>query len=132
MKIFVDTNIFLTLLLKREGYAYAREILNACADGVLQGTVCDITVLNIDYVASKQTKNLRAFLNIVNETFTIVGVDNTLFQRALEIENDDLEDNVQYVCAKANGCRMIVTDDKAFYRGEISLIDSKRFVGKYL
>ena len=69
MKIFIDTNIFLNLLLGRKGYAEARKILNGVANGVFEGVVCDITLLNIDYIASKQTKDLRGFLQIVNSIF---------------------------------------------------------------
>ena len=131
MKIFIDTNIFLTLLLKREGYEDVRQILNTCAAGIWEGVVCDITLLNIDYVASKQTKNVRNFLKIVNDNFLVVGVDNTMFQSALEIENSDLEDSAQYICAQKAHCDVIVTDDRSFYRGGIEVVDSQAFVRQY-
>ena len=132
MKIFLDTNIFLNLLLNRKGSEYARQILNSCAAGRFQGVICDITLLNIDYVASKQTKDLRNFLKIVNDTFGVIGVDNILFANALEIDNGDLEDSVQYVCAKKSDCSVIVTDDKSFYQGDIAIIGSEDFTVKYL
>ncbi len=131
MKIFIDTNIFLTLLLKREGFKYARRILNACATGIWEGVVCDITLLNIDYVASKQTKNVRYFLKIINDNFLVVGIDNAMFQEALKIENSDLEDSVQYICAQKAHCDVIVTDDRNFFRGEIAVLDSQAFVRQY-
>ena len=132
MKIFIDTNIFLTLLLQREGYEDARKILNACANGLFQGVLCDISLLNIDYVASKQTKNIRDFLKILNDIFVVSGADNSLFQLALEIDNNDLEDNVQYLCAKIHHCTVIVSDDKSFYQGSISVLGSNDFVRHYL
>ena len=132
MKIFIDTNIFLNLLLKREGYENARLILNACSSGKFQCVVCDITLLNIDYIASKQTKNIRDFLKIVNDIFIVVGVDNSLFRKALKIDNDDLEDSVQYICAKMTGCSLIVTDDKSFYKDNIEVLDSSSFVLRYI
>ena len=132
MKIFLDTNIFLNLLLKRDGYKEAEMILNACNQNIFQGFICDITLLNIDYIASKQVENIRDFLKILNETFTIVGLDNAMFQKALDLNNSDLEDNAQYVCAKESNCYLVVSDDKAFYEGDVTVIESKDFVKKYM
>ena len=128
MKILIDTNIFLNLLLKREGYKEAQKILNGCAKGEYIGVVCDITLLNIDYIASKQSADIYEFLQTINDTFIVIGIDNALFEQALSIKNDDLEDSVQYVCAKASGCKLIVSDDKSFYKGDIRVISSKNFV----
>jgi predicted nucleic acid-binding protein len=132
LKIFLDTNIFLNLLLKRDGYKEAIMILNACSQNIFQGFICDITLLNIDYIASKQVKNIRNFLKIVNETFTIVGLDNLMLEKALDIDSNDLEDNAQYICAKENSCHLIVSDDRAFYKGDIIVLSSKDFVKTYM
>lgn len=132
MRIFLDTNIFLNLLLKREGYEEAVMILNACNQNIFHGFVCDITLLNIDYIASKQVEDIRNFLKILNETFTIVGLDNVMFQKALNINNSDLEENAQYVCAKECNCYLVVSDDKAFYKGDLMVLNSKDFIKKYM
>ena len=132
MKIFLDTNIFLNLLLKRDGHEDAVLILNACSQNIFQGFVCDITLLNMDYVASKQVKNIRNFLKTVNKVFTIVGLDNVMVEKALDINNSDLEDNAQYICAEENSCHLVVTDDKAFYKGDVIVLSSKDFVKKYM
>ena len=132
MKIFLDTNIFLNLLLKREGYEEAVVILNACSQNIFRGFVCDITLLNIDYIASKQVKDICNFLKAVNEVFTIVGLDNAMFKKALDINNRDLEDNAQYICAEENSCHLVVSDDRAFYKGDVIVLSSKDFVKKYM
>ena len=132
MKIFLDTNIFLNLLLKREGYEEAVVILNACSQNIFRGFVCDITLLNIDYIASKQVKDIRNFLKAVNEVFTIVGLDNAMFKKALDINNRDLEDNAQYICAEENSCHFVVSDDRGFYKGDVIVLSSKDFVKKYM
>ena len=132
MKIFIDTNIFLDVILNRKNVADATLILNSCHQKLFDGYVADITLLNIDYIASKQTQNIRDFLEIVNQTFTVTGVDNTTFDSALRINNRDLEDAVQYVCALTARCSVIVSNDRAFYKGEIEVLDSATFVDKYL
>ncbi len=132
MKIFIDTNIFLDLILKREGIPDALAILNSCDQNIFRGYIADITLLNIDYIASKQSKNIRDFLLVANQTFTILGADNEMFDMGLQINNSDLEDNIQYLCAKASGCSIIITNDKKFYKGDIKILSSNVFVNQYI
>ena len=132
MKIFIDTNVFLDLLLKREFYKEALEILDGVGDGRWRGYILDITVLNIDYVAKKQMKNIQAFIQLLNDTFTIVGADNAVIEEALVLENSDFEDSVQYIVAKNSACDAIVTNDKNFVKSsEIAVLSSKQFLEKY-
>jgi len=132
MKIFIDTNIFLDLILKREDYQDATKILNSCDGALHKAVISDITLLNIDYIASKQVKNIKDFLILIIKKFEIVGANNEMFNSALNIQNKDLEDNVQYISAKEKGCDFIITNDKNFYKGDIEVINSKDFVDKYL
>ena len=132
MKIFIDTNIFLDVILNREYVKESTAILNTCHQGVFDAYLADSTLLNIDYIAAKQTKNLKDFLQIINQSFTVVGADNKVFELAFKVDNQDLEDTVQYVCAITNKCSLIVSNDKKFYRGDIEVLDSKEFVSRYL
>ena len=77
MQIFIDTNIFLDLILKREKYKEALHIFNSIEQGLFDAYILDITILNIDYIAKKQTQDIREFLNVVNKLFNIVGGSNT-------------------------------------------------------
>ena len=132
MKIFLDTNIFLDLLLKRDGAKESALILNSCYENIFQGFISDITLLNIDYIASKQATNVYDFLKLLNDTFKIIGFDNKMFDLVLKIDNDDLEDSVQYICAKDSDCEIIITNDKNFYRGKIKVVTSREFIRDYL
>lgn len=131
MKIFLDTNIFLDLILKRDSQE-ALKILNATQKGLFRGYILDITLLNIDYVAKKQTKDIRDFLNLINDTFTIIGATNKSIKQALNIANKDFEDNLQYISAKISSCDMIISNDKNFYSKDIEVLFSKEFVSKYM
>jgi len=132
MKIFLDTNIFLDTLLGRENHPESTQILNACAGGVFEGCVADITLLNIDYIARKQVKRLDPFLKTVTDVFVIVGADNALFDQALSIGHDDLEDTIQYLCAQTHRCDVIISNDRDFYQGDIPVMTSGAFVDQYL
>ncbi|WP_187647549.1 type II toxin-antitoxin system VapC family toxin [Nitrosophilus labii] len=133
MKLFLDTNIFLDLLFKREFYNEALEILNTVEKGEFSGYILDITILNIDYVAKKQLKNIKEFIKLLSDTFEIVGADNEIIQKALSLENEDFEDSVQYIVAKNLNCDVIITNDKGFIKsGNIEILSSKQFFEKYI
>jgi len=132
MKIFIDTNIFLDLILKREKYQEALLIFNAIEKNIFDASILDITILNIDYIAKKQVRNTDAFLSTINQLFTVLGASNVSIDKALNIDNNDLEDNLQYICAKEAGCEVIITNDKNFYSETIEKMTSTEFVSKYL
>lgn len=132
MKIFIDTNIFLDLILKRDRFEDALMILNSCSQNIFKGYVADITLLNIDYIASKQIKEIKDFLKVINRSFTIVGANNEVFKLAFDIKNSDLEDNVQYICSSINACDVIISNDNSFYKGEVKVLSSREFVDEYI
>jgi predicted nucleic acid-binding protein len=126
LRVFVDTNIFLDILFKRKFYEDSLAVLDACLDGIFEGYICDITLLNIDYIASKQSKDVKKFLKIINSSFQVVGANNDIFDNAFKIDNDDLEDNVQYICALKAKCNIIVTNDNGFVKGEIEVLNPQK------
>jgi len=132
MKIFIDTNIFLDLILKRENYKEALIIFNAIEKELFIGVILDITILNIDYIAKKQVKEIKDFLALVNKTFLVVGADNENIENALKLENVDLEDNLQYIMAQKSKCNLIISNDKNFLKKDIKVLSSIEFINEYL
>ena len=132
MKLFVDTNIFLDLILKRERCDDAVILLNAIEKKIYEAVILDITILNIDYIAKKQVRDLREFLVLINSTFEVVGGSNKTIKEALKIPNRDLEDNLQYLCARQMKCDIIITNDINFYTEDIGSISSSKFIKKFL
>ena len=132
MNIFIDTNIFLDLILKRKNFKEALLIFNAIEKKLFNAVILDITILNIDYVAKKQIKNTNEFLSTVNKLMKVVGASNIMIDQALKIDNADLEDNLQYISAQHSKCELIVTNDKKFYSLDIEKLTSIEFVNKFL
>ena len=132
MRVFIDTNVFLDMLQKRENYVSAKTIMSLINDDNFKFFVADITLINIDYVAKKQVSSIREFLKYINDNFTVLGASNSSFKNALNIQNSDLEDNLQYCLASEQGCDCIVTNDKGFLKKDIKVISSENFVLKYL
>ena len=69
---------------------------------------------------------------MVNNTFQVVGGSNVLIEKSLNIDNWDLEDNLQYICAKNTHCKLIISNDKKFYKGSLEVMSSVEFVDSYL
>lgn len=132
MKIFIDTNIFLDLVLKRENFHDALLVFNAVEKNLFSGVILDITVLNIDYVAKKQVKEIKEFIRLINKNFTVSGVSNEMIFQALAIQNSDFEDTLQYLSAKNYDCDCIITNDQSFYKSDIETLSSTEFVKNYL
>ena len=134
MKIFLDTNILLDLLLDRKNSYEASIILNSIDIGLFEGYISDITLVNIDYIAKKQKKEneIKEFLILLLETMEICTPDTNLIYKALKLENKDFEDNIQYLLAKKYKCDCLITNDKDLKFDDIEILDSKSFIDKYL
>ena len=91
-----------------------------------------IIILNIDYVAKKQVKNIKNFIKLINSSFSIAGISNEIISKTLEIENNDFEDTLQYLSAKSADCEYVITNDKSFYKADLKTISSSEFIEKYL
>ena len=48
--------------------------------------------------------------------------------KALELENCDLEDNLQYILAKKSACDLIISNDKTFIQSTLLVLDAKSFI----
>lgn len=55
-----------------------------------------------------------------------------MISKALEIENNDFEDTLQYLSAKSADCEYAITNDKSFYKADIKTLSSSQFIEKYL
>lgn len=132
MKIFVDTNIFLDIAFERENASDGLVIFKAVKNQIFDGIIADITIINIDYISKKVNSNITAYLKSIEKSFKIVGADNNIINKALEIDNNDLEDNIQYLLAISYSCDYIITNDKRFYQGEIETMSSSSFVNRFL
>ena len=55
-----------------------------------------------------------------------------MISKALEIENNDFEDTLQYLSAKSADCEYVITNDKSFYKADLKTISSSEFIEKYL
>ncbi len=134
LKIYIDTNIFLDSILNRDN-GISKEILYFLQEKGFEIILNDISIINIHYFAKKglQSKELKQYINILLDNFTIISADKFIIQQAINSDFNDFEDAVQYFCAKNINADLIITNDKkGFKNSTIDTITSKDFFNRYI
>ena len=126
MRLMIDTNIFLDVLLKREEfYEDSRRVLTLCEEHSIDGFVSASAITDLFYITRKA-------LGSTDDTYTIIGsvlnivkiltVTNEDILTAFQTRAKDFEDCLMATCAKSNNCEGIVTRNKRdFLTFDISL-----------
>ena len=132
MKILLDTNIVLDILLAREPFVdEAREIFLLIENHQVEGFVCATTMTTIHYLIGRQKDKTSADALVLNlfKLFEVALVDKQILQDASLNNGIDYEDSVIYTSAKYAQIDMIVTRDKrGFKNSEISILKPKEFL----
>ena len=118
MKIFLDTNIILDLLLEREGYEDSAVLFQMHEDGELKLFVSILTMVNVSYIYKKTVSEAMAAANLkyLSALVEVLLMDGDQLQRALMMGGRDFEDALQAVCAAEAGCDYIVTRNDRDFR----------------
>ena len=106
MRLMIDTNIFLDVLIRREPfYKNSKSVLDLCERRAVLGFLSASSVTDIFYLIRRQLHsifNIAKVLTVTNE-----DVLSAYAQRAA-----DFEDCLLATCAKSNRCDAIVTRNK--------------------
>ena len=117
-KVFLDTNVILDSVLSRENNLSATAILTASDKKVIDCYVSFLTVANAAYTLKKgrTIKEMRELLKDTFDGITVLPMDNEQLQLAYNVEAPDFEDILQYECAKAANCDLIVTSNTNHFK----------------
>jgi predicted nucleic acid-binding protein len=120
MRILVDTNVILDVLLDRKPHVQASAALWAALEkGSSHGMLAAHAVTTIHYLIRKQAGNAkatRAMASILS-VFEVAAVDGSVIQEALQLTFSDFEDAVTAAAARLAGCEGIATRDPKGFRG---------------
>lgn len=133
MRILVDTNIILDVLLKREPHNKAAQaIMTKCADREIMGYLAAHSIPNIFYVLRKEysQEERRKFIRSLCEIFWISDLNTEKIMSAIDNEQFlDFEDCLQEECAAAETVDYIVTRNLAdFKRSRVKVIGPEEFM----
>ncbi|MFN5857341.1 MAG: type II toxin-antitoxin system VapC family toxin [Pseudanabaenaceae cyanobacterium] len=114
MKILIDTNVILDLLLEREPFVESASLLfEQIERGNLVGYIAATTITNIFYIIRKTEGREAAFAAIhrllIGLEFCVV--DRQIIETALTLGLKDFEDSMQLACATLDQLDGIVTRD---------------------
>jgi predicted nucleic acid-binding protein len=115
MKILIDTNILLDVLVKREPhYLDASKIWTFIREGLLEGYISAISVNNLYYIIKRlQNQSIaEAFVDQLLSDFDVVPLTKEILRQARTRKSRDYEDLIQYFSAIHAGCELIVTRNK--------------------
>jgi predicted nucleic acid-binding protein len=120
-KIFLDTNILLDVILRRnEFYEQSAKVWADCETRKIQGFVSAISLNNTQYVLRKRVSQgtVLEYVRFVMDIFTIVPLDEMILRLAVDFPHKDFEDAIQTFSAVQAKADCIVTRDRQHFSGD--------------
>ena len=132
MNIFIDSDIILDLLAKREPfYIYAAKVFTFADQRKIKAFTSPLIFANLHYILKRQKSNefalqsLRKLKTIIN----VLPIDAKVIEQALNSEFKDFEDAIQYFTSVNNGIKVILTRNKKDYsKGKITISTAEEFI----
>jgi predicted nucleic acid-binding protein len=134
-KIFIDTNIVLDLLGKREPfYEDAAKLFSLADRGKVKLYVSSLTIANANYVLSKlkNAKEARVILLKFKILVVVLELNDKIIELSLNDESfKDFEDGLQYYTAVENQSNIIITRNlKDFKSSKIPVMTTSQYLKK--
>jgi predicted nucleic acid-binding protein len=135
LKILIDTNIVLDLILEREPYIEsALPIFEQIDRGNLEGYIAATTITNIFYIIRK-TRGREIALAAITQLLSSLqfcDVNRQTVETALSLGLKDFEDSIQLACAIQNQIDGIVTrDGKDFIGSNLPIYSPTQLLNFY-
>ena len=114
MRVFLDTNIILDLLLERDGFEDSIDLFSRQDEGKIQLSTSVLSMVNIAYVYRKTVGHALAVSNIkyLSALVEVLPMDGMMIQDAIYSYGKYFEDNLQLSCAEKGHCDALVTRNK--------------------
>lgn len=136
MNVFVDTNVLLDVLARREPfYAHSVGVWTLAEQGRVKGFVSAISFNNIHYVTRKlRTRQAaRRMMAFLRDTFEPVPLDKQILDQAIDADFEDLEDAIQYFSAvRAKSDCLISRDANAFPKPDLPVLTPAEFLSAHI
>ena len=113
MKVFLDTNILLDFGLDRDKADFAEGIFQLGKEGLIELYASYLSYANMGYILRHHPQEERyELVRMMRKPVVVLPCDAAQLDAGLATEVKDYEDMLQYQCAKAAGCDVIVTNNK--------------------
>jgi predicted nucleic acid-binding protein len=134
MRLFIDTNILIDLLIKREPtYESVARLFDTALLRKDKLVISNLSIVNSHYIVKKLTgvteQSLRTALYNICTTCEIVPFTPNITMKALVSPFNDFEDAIQYYCALENNCDVIITNNaKDFNLSSLPVMKADEFI----
>lgn len=119
MKILLDVNVVLDVLLERNEWVSAAQAIWEASDaGRIECCLAASSATDIYYIIRKMTghERARALLKICLTSLELLPVTSSTLERAFALDVSDFEDAVQIAVAESQSVDFIVTRDQAGFQ----------------
>ena len=131
-RVFVDTNIVLDLLQKRdEFYSDAQDLFTLADKKELKLYVSALTIANTHYLLSKfyNSNEARKILLKFKVLVEVLAVNDKIIDLSLASDFNDFEDGLQYYTAIENNIELILTRNKKdFKNSTLPVLTAREFL----
>jgi len=132
-RLFIDTNIVIDLLSRREPFYEEAAYLFSLADKkIIELSISSLTVANTSYTLLRQTNSISAkeILRKLRLIINILPLDDKIIGIALNDNSfDDFEDGLQYFTAVENNQDLIITRNlKDFKKSDLPVMTAHQFL----
>lgn len=133
MKLLIDTNVVLDVLLKRDPFFQtAAEVLNLSQRNDVREYISASAVTDLYYIAHRQLRDKAAAKDLIKRLLQVVAVaavsERELIS-ALKLDWNDFEDSVQYSVALLNEMDGLVTrNPKDYVNAEIPIWEPEQIL----
>ena len=130
-RVFLDTNILLDYGLDREQADNAEKILALGRLGVIELYASYLSYANMGYILRHHPiAEIYTLIRMMRQPVEVLPCDAAQLDAGLGFEVKDFEDMMQYQCAKAAGCDVIVTNNKRDFHEfcELPFLTSEEFL----
>lgn len=133
MKVFLDTNVFLDMLVRRDDISCnenALTLLQIARSSKFEFCVSPLTVATTYYVA-RHTEDLAGRMKEILSRMTILPVGEDQVRFSVFFDYPDREDSMQMSCALDGGCDVILTRNMDHFRGSpVFACSPAEFIGR--
>ena len=135
MKVILDTNIVLNVLLGRSPFAGpAAKVFSLAEKSEISGMLCATTITTIDYLLCQTLpkEDGRQTLWKLLTLFQVAAVNRLVIERALHSKISDFEDAVLEEAGRLAGAECIITRNalKDFRHSSLKVLDGPEFLFK--
>ena len=132
MKVIIDTNVVLDVLLRRKTFVGpASQVFASAEQSTIDACLCATTITTVDYLLNQSLSRpaARKALHRLLELFEGAPVNRPVLEEALQSKMPDFEDAVLAYAGDLVGADAVVTrNTKDFKKSPIKALDPVEFI----